>query len=244
MSTHTEVFNIGNDSIIQKKIKKSSVNIVIDNIKNLIISKKFIPGDRIPNESELSEAMGFSRGTIREALKILEAFKIVDIRRGDGTYISTSINEALLDPLLFSLIASEPELKELVELREMFELEIVKLIIKNADSSDINRIYKTCAEMKNYVDSKERDSETLLKCDLAFHEALGKATKNILVSNIYDFVMRLFSPRIQRTHEKKENPKRALQNHTDIYEALYARDMKRATKSIEESIEAWKELSD
>jgi DNA-binding FadR family transcriptional regulator len=189
---------------VQKKINKSSVSIVIDNIKKLIMLKKFIPGKKIPTENELSEIMGFSRGTIREALKILAAFGVIEIRRGDGTYISTSMKESLVEPLLFNLISSDYDINELVELREFFEIGIVDLAIKNADDDDLEMIIKACNEIKDCIDTNERDPKILLKCDLDFHSALGKATKNILVSKIYDFIMDFFSERIKVIYKEQE----------------------------------------
>jgi GntR family transcriptional repressor for pyruvate dehydrogenase complex len=235
-----EIFNIDDKNILKVRQKESSVDIVIENIKRLLIAKRLVRGDKIPNEGKLSEVMSVSRGTIREAMKILAAFKIIDIRRGDGTYISTSINNTIFDPLLFNLIISESEINELVELRELFEIGLAKLVIKNADKDDLDNIFKACSEMKNCVKYNKKNSEVLLKCDMDFHYALGRATKNILVAKIYDFIMDFFKPKIQAALKSKDSAKRALKMHNDIYEALCKKDFKKVTKSIKFSIEEWK----
>src|SRR6056297_1598946 len=84
--------------------RESAVDLVINTIKKLIINKKLQPGDRLPSEMELANSFDVSRGSIREAMKILSAFGIVEIKRGDGTYISDSFNKDIFDPLLFRLI--------------------------------------------------------------------------------------------------------------------------------------------
>ena len=238
-----EILNIENEEILKIRQNKSSVDMVIENIKRMLIMKQLGPGEKIPSESKLSKIMFVSRGTIREAMKILSAFKIIDIRRGDGTYISTSINNTIFDPLLFSLIISESEINELVELRELFELGLARLVIKNADKDDLDNIFKACSEMKNCVKYNEKNSEVLLKCDMDFHSALGIATKNILVSKIYDFIMDFFKPKIRESLKCKDSAERALQIHTEIYKALCMKDLEKVTESIKFSIEEWKKES-
>ena len=65
--------------------RQSAVDIVVNNIKQLLIDRKLKPGDRLPNELEISEGLCVSRGSVREAMKILSAFGLVDIRVGNGT---------------------------------------------------------------------------------------------------------------------------------------------------------------
>ena len=113
-----------------KKNKLSNVDLVIERIKTLLIEQKLKPGDLLPSEHTLSESIGVSRGTIREAMKILSAFGIVEIRRGDGTYIATSANRKIFDPLIFSLIITNSDSEELIQLREMMEVGVIDLIIK------------------------------------------------------------------------------------------------------------------
>ena len=97
----------------------SSVDFVVDSIKELLLGKKVFPGDRLPPETELCRLLSVSRGSVREAMKILSALGIVEVKRGDGTYISTGSGEVMFDPLLFSLIVSQPAFAELKELRRM-----------------------------------------------------------------------------------------------------------------------------
>ena len=67
--------------------RESAVDFVVNNIKKLLVEQKLKPGDRLPNEVEISEAMNVSRGSVREALRILTAFGLVESRVGTGTYI-------------------------------------------------------------------------------------------------------------------------------------------------------------
>ncbi|MGB4438130.1 MAG: GntR family transcriptional regulator, partial [Sedimentibacter sp.] len=115
------------------KIEKREVatDIVVKTIKRLLITKKLVPGDKLPSETELSQMLNVSRGSIREAMKTLSAYGIVKIKRGDGTYIADTTDGILFDPLLFRLIISQGDVNELKELREMIELGIIKLYKKS-----------------------------------------------------------------------------------------------------------------
>ena len=74
-------------SLLEKdnKKKKTATDVVIDKIKSLLLAKELKPGDLIPPENELANAMNVSRGSVREAMKVLSAFGIVEIKRGNGT---------------------------------------------------------------------------------------------------------------------------------------------------------------
>ncbi|HTP58575.1 MAG TPA: GntR family transcriptional regulator, partial [Spirochaetia bacterium] len=102
--------------------RASAVDTVIHKIRELVKSGQLKPGDRLPNETELSKAFGTSRGPIREGVKALVALGVLDVRRGDGTYISESSARTAVDQLLFQLLLSKAEQKELRELRSMMEL--------------------------------------------------------------------------------------------------------------------------
>ena len=66
---------------------------------DLLLTKRVRPGDRLPAETELTRLLSVSRGSVREAMKILSALGIVEVRRGDGTYISKGGSEVMFDPL-------------------------------------------------------------------------------------------------------------------------------------------------
>jgi len=99
----------------------SAVDLVINGIKQMVVTGRVRPGDRLPTEMELAASLSVSRGSVREAMKILSAFGIVDIIRGDGTYVATSMRKTFFGPLFFSLIASKGDAERLVELREMVD---------------------------------------------------------------------------------------------------------------------------
>lgn len=223
--------------------RESNVDLVISKIKYLLLARKLTPGNRLPSEMELATSLSVSRGTIREAMKILSAFGIVDIRQGDGSYIATSVSQNMFEPLLFSLILSQPDKKNLKELRIFIEEGIMRLILNNADDRDIQQINDEFHDMQRKIEQGERDPHVLTQCDLNFHRALGQATGNELLETIYDFILEYFAPSIEKTHQNETLGIAALEAHRKIVDALGTKDVEQAMQAIEDSVEVWADLS-
>ncbi|HYE83767.1 MAG TPA: FCD domain-containing protein [Clostridia bacterium] len=237
-----QIMNEESQELFAEHKKETAVDFVINSIKNLLIMKKLIPGDRLPSESELCKSMAVSRSSLREAMKILSAFGIVEIKRGDGTYIAQADNKIKFDPFLFSLIQSQPDIKDLAQLRGTLEHAVVKLIIENAEDEDIENIRKAHLEMEKVIQQGVFTTQAISYCEANFHNALGHATRNKLVEKIYNFVMELFNPFIKRTHENEKTGESVLRIHKNILDSLAEKDMRKAYEAIEESIIEWQKL--
>ena len=111
-----------------------------DDIISFILKENLEPGDRLPNESILSEKMGAGRSSIREAMKLLASRNIVTIRQGSGTYISSSPG-IVEDPLGFTFVGDKQKLgADLLEIRFLLEPPMAARAASNADKEDIKRI--------------------------------------------------------------------------------------------------------
>ena len=82
---------------------QSVVNKIVDNITNAIINGELNPGDKIPTEAELSESMGAGRNSVREAIKVLEAYGVVHIKRAEGTFV---LNPLVADPRIHQQVGA------------------------------------------------------------------------------------------------------------------------------------------
>jgi len=223
--------------------RKSSVNIVIETIEQLLLSRSIKPGDRLPNEMELTKSLSTSRGSIREAMKILASYGIVEIKRGDGTYVSKSLTKRLFDQLLFQLILSDHDKQRLIELRELIEIGIVRIVILNATEEDLRAIQDSYDRMEQQVRDHVHDAKLLTGCDLDFHLAIAHATKNDLIEKIYGFTLELFAPSIEDTKRDEQSGPTSLQLHKKILEGLVARDQKKTEQAVKESIDSWIQLN-
>ena len=211
--------------------RKSAVDIVVDRIKFLLMEKKLKPGDLIPSENSLAQSLEVSRGSIREAMKILAAYGIVEVRRGAGTYISSAANQKNFDPLLFRILVSDPDYKSLIEIRELMEKGIVDLIFKNALEDDFEKLDQVMKkfdkiESQNPVDRTEGDS-----ADIDYHRVMGEITHNKIAANIYNFIIDLFSPTI--------NSSAGYKTHKEMHRAIMEKDYEKAMSMVKIHTNVW-----
>lgn len=219
-------------ALFEKKAKLSAVDMVIESIKNILIQKKVLPGDLLPSEQALAESLGVGRGSVREALKILDAFGIVEIIHGDGTYIATSANKKIFDPLIYSLIIANTDSNELIELREMIEIGVISAIIERGSDDDIRTLQAVHDEYEALGQRDETDLAQLTACDVKFHRTLASLTNNHLIANLYNFVIDIFAPTINAAY--------GLEQHRKIINAIVNRDKAAALQAEHEHTATWR----
>lgn len=225
----------------EKQEKKSTVDIVIEKIWDLLRTKKLQPGQKIPSESEISEGLGVSRGSVREAMKILSAFGIVEIKVGDGTYIPTEAKKPIIEPMLFSFMLYDPNLNELTEFRKIIEVDIVELIIANKDKNIKERelLEENIREFTRLRSLDSPQVEELVQIDINFHRILGSAACNKMLIRIYEFVIDYFEESIRDSHYKQNKGNRTYKAHTQILEGIKNNDIELSKKAIYDSIDLW-----
>src|SRR5439155_11390951 len=108
----------------------------IDRMRELIASGEWGPGTRLPREADLAAQLGLSRNSLREAVRALSLARILEVRQGDGTYVSSLEASELLEPtsLATNLLQGRTVL-ELFEVRRMLEPEAAALAALRADDN-------------------------------------------------------------------------------------------------------------
>ena len=142
---------------------------VADSILSMItIEKRFSVGDKLPNEIELSEELNVSRTTLREAIRILVAYNILEIRRGKGTYITEKVLEQPQD--LEQLSTVKVNAKDLYEMRLIFEPEAAYLAAVRGTDAEIKRIL----DYGKRIEDEIRNGKDRTKDEHSFHKAIGQ----------------------------------------------------------------------
>ena len=91
-------------------------------VKDMIVSGELMPGDRLPREADLAERLGLSRSSLREAVKALSLVRVLDVRQGDGTYVTSLEPEILLETIGFVAdFHQDRTLLHVLEVRRMLE---------------------------------------------------------------------------------------------------------------------------
>ena len=94
----------------------------IEQVKEMILSGELQPGAKLPRESELAERLGVSRSSLREAVRALSALNVIEVRQGDGTYVTSLTPEVLLEVIGFGIdLVTDPSLLEVFEVRRFLE---------------------------------------------------------------------------------------------------------------------------
>lgn len=183
---------------------------IVKMFKENLLKGNLKAGDKLPTETELMEMLNVSRTPLREAIKVLEAIGIVEIKRGEGMFITKKISKDGLNPLIFSLILHSENIPALIELRQHFEVLMIN-ILKSKDSFDVEKIEKV---YQSQVDRMHDDLslEELVEIDLEFHYAVLEETKNPFVIEIGNTIYEIMKPHMVHFRDKR-NIERTLKTH-------------------------------
>lgn len=218
---------------------QSAAEKVVGYIQKMIIEKQYRSGDRLPTESEFCELTGVSRGGVREAMKILEANRIVDIRRGDGTYLCTPEQISFANPLTFKLLLRDTSFAELCAFRESIEMAVLHLAICNCDEGDLRKIRECNARMQAVVETDEGNYHALYDLDMEFHRLLADAMKNEVMRDVYLLTFDVFGQLILRNYQTGQTGYSGFQTHVAILEALETKDFLQMGNAIKQSVRLW-----
>jgi GntR family transcriptional repressor for pyruvate dehydrogenase complex len=193
----------------------------ISKIQAMIVSGDLKPGQRLPPEKELSERLGLSRSSLREAVKALELIRVLDVRRGDGTYVTTLEPSLLLEAVSFVVdMHQDKSLVELFEVRRILEPAAAALAASRLDAAGI-------AALRGMVDDVDDDTsvEDLVAHDLAFHARIIDASGNSYLSSMLEALSSgTVRARIWRGLTEDKSVSRTLQEHHAIVDALERHD--------------------
>ncbi|HDN85063.1 MAG TPA: FadR family transcriptional regulator [Candidatus Aerophobetes bacterium] len=217
--------------------KKSIVQKIIGEFRNALITRTLKPGDKLPTEIELSRRFFVSRNAVREAIKMLVALGVVEIKRGNGTYVAKGISTQIIDPLIFSLLLEGGVPDELLELREMLEIGILEIVLKKVTKKDINKMEKAIQLLEEDCKKGETDREILRKHDLEFHYAFAGATHNPLIIKIAKTIWEMFKASIEKAVYSR--PEDTVERHKMILKAIKEKNLEKAKEAIYLSLEKW-----
>ena len=183
---------------------KSAVDILIDRLTQAIIDGTLKPGERIPTEPELAANFGVGRNTVREAIRTLASYGILEVRRPNGTFVCNTFKPQGINPMLYGLILQEDDsYQELIDLRKVFENGILLLLAEKVLTEEQNTIlYQIAKELETAINAEPIDCNKIIEKDIAFHAALAKMTGNKLIVLENEMITKLtYSSRL-KTIEK------------------------------------------
>jgi len=190
-------------------------------IKEMIVSGELRPGDRLPREADLAETLGLSRNSLREAVRALALINILDVRQGDGTYVTSLDPELLLDAMTFVVdFHRDDSVLEFLRVRRILEPAAAAMAALVVNPEQV-------AAMQKVVDSYHSGStpEELLSFDIAFHRLVGAAAGNsVLASLIEGLSAPTNRARIWRARTQVDAQERTANEHQSILDAMAAHE--------------------
>lgn len=213
--------------------KESLVQQVIDKITDAVINRELCPGDQLPTEIQLTEMLQVGKSSIREAIKVLQAMGVVEVRRGEGTFISTGQSAMAFNPVLYSMMTEPEDSKQLLELRMIFEPAYTVLAMNNASAEDMKKINEARLRFDHLAAQRLQTG----KDDIEFHRAILNATHNNYVIQIGEMILRILLETVSRG--SKFNPEQSMKDHKRIYEAMLTKDPEKVTSAVLKSFEGW-----
>ena len=226
------------ETIFEPFNSRSVVERTIDVIIDLISEKKLRVGDKIPNEYQIARQLNASRTSVREALKILNAFGVVEIKRGNGTYVSNKMKSSKLDSLGYGLIMEDSSKQEIVDLRIMLDLGIYYLLLPRIKEEEIALLEEEIDRQEEFIESSSFDKGKYIDLDIEFHLSIAKITNNILIEKLYITIMRLFRTSMLKALESM-NPHQIIDNHREVVMLFRNKDMDAVREVITKNISKW-----
>jgi GntR family transcriptional regulator, transcriptional repressor for pyruvate dehydrogenase complex len=215
----------------------------IEKIKQMIVSGELRPGDRLPREPDLAAHLGLSRNSLREAVRALALVRILDVRQGDGTYVTSLESDVLLDAMSFVVdLHQDSGVLYILEARRILEAEASALAAQHITEQEL-------AELRELLDSSAdyATPEEFVDHDLEFHHRIAVASGNPVLASLLDSLAgRTSRARIWRAVTDGGATERTLAEHAAILGALADRrpDLARALAITHlAGVEAWLSLA-
>lgn len=181
--------------------------------------KRFAPEEKLPNELELSRELGVSRATLREAIQSLTAQGVLEVRRGRGTFVAQRVEE--IDDFGFSALEQvRGQLRDLFELRSIFEPQAAALACRRASPEELADILRRGREVETCI----RAGADRTQADRAFHAAIIRAAHNEFMVRLLPVIDQAVETAISSGARREELAQATLRDHALLMEFFAKRD--------------------
>jgi GntR family transcriptional repressor for pyruvate dehydrogenase complex len=228
----------GPGRLIQPIKKARLAEEIADRIRILILDGTLPPAKPLPGERQLAARFGVSRGSVRDALRVLETIGLIETRHGQGTFPHELDVDRLVAPLASVLTYRSDLREELVDVRRMFEPAVARVAAARHTEEDL-------ADLQRIVEVQRRkltSGGSAIVEDTAFHAVLARATQNRVVIRIMATLNDLLIESRKLTLKQKGRPERSLEGHEAVVAALRRRDPDGAAAAMHNHIDQIAEL--
>lgn len=206
---------------------------VAERLLQLLLSESMRPGDRLPSERKLTEAMGVGRSAVREAIAALGVLGIVETRVGSGTYLRATGSELLPQTLQWSLLVDHDQTEDLSFVRGALERAASGRAAELATDADLTALSALLQEQRD----AGQDIERYIEADIRFHQQIARTARNPLLSDLLSTTRTLLRVWYEYAVERPEDMVRATAEHAAIEAAIAQGDAAAARDAMERHME-------
>lgn len=205
---------------------------VIEHIKKQIINHDLTIGEKLPPEREISEQLGVSRNSVREAIHMLEMMGFISSQQGAGNYVSCNFEKNLVESMSMMFILHKLDYGSITQLRFALEMQAFVLAVDNISKEEIQKI----GEYILNLDRGKTEEECVI-WDKKIHYAIAKASHNVLIIDVLQAlsdVLDTYITDMRREIFKDDNKEKLQQAHKEIAKCMIEKDLEGGRKAIED----------
>jgi DNA-binding FadR family transcriptional regulator len=209
--------------------------LIVDQVRSLIHEGKLTPGDRLPPEREMCERFGVSRVTVREALRVLEASGLVEIRVGahGGAFVTKPTSDRVGASLTDLLTLSSVTAADVTEVRLVLEVGIIPLLCEHADETDLAALEDICDRQEAALATGQYD----VALSAEFHTRLAASTHNTAFEMlIHSFHGPLLMSLATAQKTAPEMGQRGVREHRELIAAVRSGDSEAGQRIMREHL--------
>lgn len=228
------------DDLFYKSEKKGNISQLVNRLTmyfaDEILEGRLKRGDQIESDRELAKKLNVGRSAVREALKVLDVLGMIDIRLGQGTYITSRETNFFSVPLSWSLFLDGAQVKSILQVRGALELRAVQLAAQCEDKNKLDKLTDIYYRMqKTFQESKDSDNlqhalQETLDADIEFHTCIAECSGNPIILSMLTTI-RNFLKRVSGTGMvDAEQLQAVVEEHQKLYGAIISGNVEAATE--------------
>lgn len=230
------------DDLFYKSEKKGNISQLVNRLTmyfaDEILEGRLKRGDQIESDRELAKKLNVGRSAVREALKVLDVLGMIDIRLGQGTYITSRETNFFSVPLSWSLFLDGAQVKSILQVRGALELRAVQLAAQCEDKNKLDKLTDIYYRMqKTFQESKDSDNlqhalQETLDADIEFHTCIAECSGNPIILSMLTTI-RNFLKRVSGTGMVDAGQLQAVvEEHQKLYGAIISGNVEAATETM------------
>lgn len=219
---------------IEKAERYTLSRLVVDNLKQYIVDYNIQPGEKLPAERKLSQDMKVSRAILREALRSLESSGILELRHGEGAFISSLSLNPLLEQMSFAAMRSDSNSRELLEIRYMLQASAIDEVLRRCIHLPFEELEQWAVRATEPIADTGEHVAAAQEADVQFHLTIIRTLQNDSLNQLADLFIRQVANANRNPDVRK--PTSPIQIHNRLIHALKVPDANAAKAILREHL--------